>query len=55
MTLAALEPCDWPDDPDELDRQLEQAWLDLHGPTAIPRHLRAYRDVENVTLIGEFL
>jgi hypothetical protein len=35
---AAPEPCGWPDDPDELDRQLAeaesdaQAFRDLHGP-----------------------
>ncbi|MFJ8583662.1 hypothetical protein ACIRD2_03240 [Streptomyces sp. NPDC093595] len=48
-------PCDWPDDPDELDRQLaaaERAFLDLHGPTA---RITAYRNVETVTVIGGML
>jgi hypothetical protein len=50
-------PCNWPDDA-ELDRQLaaadadEQAFLDLHGPTA---RITAYRNVETVTVIGGML
>jgi hypothetical protein len=47
-------PCDWADDA-ELDRQLaeaEQAFLDLHGPTA---RITAYRNVETVTVIGGML
>lgn len=51
MTAQWSAPCDWPDDPAELERQLaaaeaaydlerERAHVDLHGPQPVRRRTR---------------